>query len=78
MQGTGVGLERPRTSRRAMLAAVIGQELVWRIGRRGAMWIAVDAVLGIVRPRFAIDDLGTVHTVGPAALRVTAGPSLRL
>jgi hypothetical protein len=78
MRGRGVGLAQPQKSQRAMVAAVIGQELAWQLHRHVGLWLAVDAAWALVRPRFAIDDLGTAYTAGPAALRVVAGPSVRL
>ncbi len=76
-RGAGVDLEVLRVTHRPWVTAAVGQEVVWHSRRRVGAWIAADATVTLLAPRFVVDDLGTVYTPGWAALRLLAGPSVR-
>jgi hypothetical protein len=77
MRAEGIGLEVSRTSHRAWMAVVAGQELVWTSRRHVGIWFAADGMLNVVRPRFVVDDLGSVFVTGWAGFRLLLGPTLR-
>lgn len=77
MRADGVGLRERDTSHRPWIAVTAGQELAW-VSRAGiGMWIAAEAVLVVLQPRFHVDDLGPVYEAPLAAGLLTAGPLLR-
>jgi hypothetical protein len=75
--GTGLGVDDARTRAQPWLAAVVGTELAWPVGRRVALTLGVDAVVAILRPLFVVAG-GPVFRAHPAAFRATLGVQLRI
>lgn len=75
--GAGLGVDDARTRAQPWLAAVVGPELAWPVGRRVALTLGVDAVVAILRPLFVVAG-GPVFRAHPAAFRATLGVQLRI
>ena len=74
----GIGLGQRRRSAVPWAAAVVGQELAWTSRRKVGLWVGVDGMLHVVRPRFTIADLGVAAQTRWVGLRLVAGPTVRL
>lgn len=77
-RGRGAGLQRTTVSHPPWVAVVIGPELAWTSKHRVGLWVAADAMVHVVRPRWTIRDLGVAASTGPVGFRVVLGPTLRL
>lgn len=77
-RGRGIGLARVQASWAPWAAVVLGPELSWISRRRVGLWVAADAMVHVVRPRWRVRDLGIGARTGPVGLRLVAGPSVRL
>ncbi len=77
-RGAGVGLGSPRVTRAPWVAMVIGQEVSWTSDRRIGVWIAADAMLHLVRPRWTIRELGVAAHTRPVGFRLVVGPTVRI
>jgi hypothetical protein len=77
LRARGIGLDEARVSRRPWLAFVAGQELVFMAWRGFGVWLALDAVVNLMRPRFFVEDLGPVLTPGIVSFRFMGGPAVR-
>ena len=77
-RGRGIGLARVNASSAPWAAVVLGPELSWISRHRVGLWVAVDAMVHVVRPRWIVRDLGIGARTGPVGVRVVVGPSVRL
>jgi hypothetical protein len=77
-RGRGIGLARVHASWAPWAAVVLGPELSWISRRRVGLWVAADAMVHVVRPRWIVRDLGIGARTGPVGVRLVAGPSVRL
>lgn len=77
-RGRGTGLQRATVSHPPWVAVVIGPELSWTSTRRVGLWVAADAMVHVVRPRWTVRDLGVAAQTGPVGFRLVLGPTVRL
>jgi hypothetical protein len=71
MRGQGRGaLAQVDAAVRPWLALRLGPALAWSPVPALALWLGVDVTASLLRPRFTIDDLGPIHTVGVLSGRV--------
>jgi hypothetical protein len=77
-RGRGLGLARVHASWAPWAAVVLGPELSWTSRRRVGLWVAADAMVHVVRPRWRVRDLGIGARTGPVGVRLVVGPSVRL
>lgn len=77
-RGHGIGLDPARTSHAPWFAVVIGQELSWISRARIGLWVALDAMAHVVRPRWIVPELGTAARTGRLGVRLVLGPTVRL
>lgn len=73
----GIGLDDPQGAVLPWAAVVVGQELTWVSRHRIGVFVGVDAMLHVVRPRFRVMDLGVAASTGWVGARVSAGPLVR-
>jgi hypothetical protein len=79
MRGQGRGaLARVDVAARPLLALRIGPALAWSPVPAVALWLGIDVATAFVRPRFTIEDLGPIHTVGVLSGRLFFAVELRL
>jgi len=76
MSGRGVGINHPDSGRALWLAASAGAVLRVPLGARLAALAGLDLVVPIRRPRFVIDDLGSVHRAAAVTGRLALGLEL--
>jgi len=76
MSGRGVGINHPDSGRALWLAASAGAQLVVPLGARLGALVGLDLVVPLRRPRFVIDDLGSVHRASPVTGRLAVGLEL--
>ncbi len=74
----GIGLAESEDSVLPWAAVVMGQELTWVSRRRVGLFVGVDAMLHVVRPRFRVEDLGIAAETGWAGVRFVFGPLVRI
>jgi hypothetical protein len=77
-RGQGVGLDRATLSHPAWVAVVVGPELAWISKHRVGLWVAADAMVHVVRPRWTVRDLGVAAHTAPVGFRLVLGPTVRL
>ncbi|TPV94548.1 MAG: hypothetical protein B7733_14640 [Myxococcales bacterium FL481] len=73
IRGSGRGLAENRTSRRPWLGLGGGFAATWHPVRAFGLWIGVDTLAMVIRPRFVATHLGELHRSGPLAVRGGAG-----
>jgi hypothetical protein len=76
MSGRGVGINNPDSGRALWLAASAGASLAHPLTGRLAAVLGLDLIVPLRRPRFVIDDLGSVHRAAAANGRLTLGVEL--
>ncbi len=76
MSGRGVGINNPDSARALWLAASAGAVLRLQLGARLAALAGLDLVVPLRRPRFVIDDLGSVHRAAAVTGRLALGLEL--
>lgn len=77
MRARGIGLQETRVSRRPWVALAVGQEIAWTSGRHIGLWLGLDAVVNLVRPRVHVRDLGPVVATRIVGFRFVGGPAAR-
>jgi hypothetical protein len=77
MRGGGFGLERAEASSRWWGALVVTQAVNVRLSTRLSFWVEADAVGLLLRPRFYVQNLGTLYTAAPLSGRFLAGFEIR-
>lgn len=78
-QGTGPGLEVSQQARSLWTALRVGPALRWRPrGGRVGLWLGVDAVVALTRPRFVTAGGVTVHEAARVGGQVNVGVEVRL
>lgn len=78
VRGRGFGLESNAVARSPWLAAQLGPALELRVRPRFAAIVRADAVFGLWRPRFAVDDVGDLFTSRTVGARATVGFELQI
>jgi hypothetical protein len=76
MSGRGVGINNPDSARALWLAASAGAVLRVRLTAGLAGVLGLDLVVPLRRPRFVIDDLGSVHRAAAVTGRLALGLEL--
>jgi hypothetical protein len=68
-RGTGRDLAIPRSAREPWVGAVLEPGLTVRVTSRVSLWLALEGVVSLYRPRFAIEGTPRPWTAGAGALR---------
>ncbi len=68
----GEGIARPRTAVSPWVAAVGSAQLVWRPTPHWGLWAGAAMVVGVVLPRFTVDEAGPL-VAGPGGFRASVG-----
>jgi len=76
MSGRGVGINHPDSGRALWLAASAGAVLRLQLAAQLAALMGLDLVVPLRRPRFVIDDLGSVHRAAAVTGRLALGLEL--
>ncbi len=76
MSGRGVGINHPDSGRALWLAASAGAALRVPLAAQLAALAGLDLVVPLRRPRFVIDDLGSVHRAAAVTGRIALGLEL--
>lgn len=78
MSGRGVGINHPDSGRALWLAASAGAVLGVPLAGRLEAVVGLDLVVPLLRPRFVIDDLGSVHRAAAVTGRLALGLELEM
>lgn len=72
-RGSGFGVTQPRVARRPWFSVGLFPAVVWRVTQHVGLGLAAEIDLVLVRPRFALADVGTLPAPAPiaGALRAT-------
>lgn len=76
--GRGTGFESTRVARALWLAGTLGAALAWRPRERVGLWLQVDAVVVLIRPRFETAAGRVVHEASRFGGQALAGIELRV
>jgi hypothetical protein len=71
-RGAGFGVTQPRVARRPWLSVGLFPAVVWRVTQHLGLGLAAEIDALIVRPRFALGDVGTLPAPFPIAGAVRA------
>lgn len=72
-RGTGRDLAIPRSARSPWVGAVLEPGVVVGVTSRVSVWLAVEGVVSLYRPRFAVEGAPRAFTAGAGALRGLMG-----
>lgn len=75
-RGTGDALIDPRSARAPWVGAVLQPGLEWSITPSLSLWLALEGVVSLYRPAFAVEGAARAWTAGPGGLRGLVGLQL--
>jgi hypothetical protein len=77
LSAAGFGVERPGSGAAAWVALKAGGMAIWEPWDRVGLTLRLEAVAPFVRPRFILENVGTVHRPSAVASRAAAGVEVR-
>lgn len=76
-RGDGHGFAAPQRARLPWIALTAGPALAWAPRPWLALWAGIDLAVPLLAGRFAIENLGEVHSFAPVSLRAALGLETR-
>lgn len=72
-QGTGRDLSTPRSAREPWVGAVLEPGVTVGVTSRISLWLALEGIVSLYRPRFAVEGASQSWTAGAGAVRAMFG-----